>query len=140
MPPPRGKGRFSKDKRPKRNQQSLLFRRKRFCRFTVAGVTELLGPMAAAALDREQSLPAQRATAASDAPCATLIRLFTLGDPVDVAEAVAVAEWPGRVTDLTDRTTIPQLIWLMRRAAFTVSGSPAAQRTSSRLTPMSRSM
>ena len=41
MPPPRGKGRFSKDKRPKRNQQSLLFRRKRFCRFTVAGVKEI---------------------------------------------------------------------------------------------------
>ena len=38
MPPPRGKGRFSKDKRPKRNSQSLLFRRKRFCRFTVANV------------------------------------------------------------------------------------------------------
>ena len=38
MPPPRGKGRFSKDKRPKRNNQSLLFRRKRFCRLTVAGV------------------------------------------------------------------------------------------------------
>ena len=34
--PPRGKGRFSKDKKPKRNYQSLLFRRKRFCRFTVA--------------------------------------------------------------------------------------------------------
>ena len=41
MPPPRGKGRFSKDRRPKRNQQSLLFRRKRFCRFTVAGVEEI---------------------------------------------------------------------------------------------------
>jgi small subunit ribosomal protein S18 len=41
MPPPRGKGRFSKDKRPKRNNQSLLFRRKRFCRFTVAGVTDI---------------------------------------------------------------------------------------------------
>ncbi len=41
MPPPRGKGRFSKDKRPKRNNQTLLFRRKRFCRFTVAGVTEI---------------------------------------------------------------------------------------------------
>ena len=37
----RGKGRFSKDKKPKRNQQSLLFRRKRFCRFTVAGVTDI---------------------------------------------------------------------------------------------------
>jgi small subunit ribosomal protein S18 len=41
MAPPRGKGRFGKDKKPKRNAQSLLFRRKRFCRFTVAGVTEI---------------------------------------------------------------------------------------------------
>ncbi|HZB68589.1 MAG TPA: methyltransferase [Ornithinibacter sp.] len=58
-------------------------------RFTVAGVTELLGPMASAALDREQALPAQRVTAVSDEPCATLVRLFTLGDPVDVREAAA---------------------------------------------------
>lgn len=41
MPPARGKGRFSKDKKPKRNQQSLLFRRKRFCRFTVTGVESI---------------------------------------------------------------------------------------------------
>ncbi len=42
MPPPRGKGRFGKDnKRGKRSSQSLLFRRKRFCRFTVAGVEEI---------------------------------------------------------------------------------------------------
>ena len=41
MPPPRGKGRFSKDRKPKRNQQSLLFRRKRFCRFTVTGVEQI---------------------------------------------------------------------------------------------------
>jgi len=41
MSPPRGKGRFSKDRKPKRNQQSLLFRRKRFCRFTVAGVEQI---------------------------------------------------------------------------------------------------
>ena len=41
MPPPRGKGGFSKDSRPKRNNKALLFRRKRFCRFTVAGVTEI---------------------------------------------------------------------------------------------------
>ncbi len=26
MPPPRGKGKFSKDRKPRRNQQSLLFR------------------------------------------------------------------------------------------------------------------
>ncbi|MEG0411999.1 MAG: 30S ribosomal protein S18, partial [Comamonas sp.] len=31
---------FNKDKRPKRNTQSLLFKRKRFCRFTVANVVE----------------------------------------------------------------------------------------------------
>ena len=41
MAPPRGKGKFSKDRKPKRNTQSLLFRRKRFCRFTVTGVTEI---------------------------------------------------------------------------------------------------
>ncbi|MCK6425403.1 MAG: 30S ribosomal protein S18 [Burkholderiaceae bacterium] len=39
MPPPRGK--FSKDRKTKRNQQSLLFKRKRFCRFTVTGVKEI---------------------------------------------------------------------------------------------------
>jgi small subunit ribosomal protein S18 len=32
---------FNKDKRPKRNTQSLLFKRKRFCRFTVANVVEI---------------------------------------------------------------------------------------------------
>ena len=31
----------SKDKRPKRNTQSLLFKRKRFCRFTAMGVLEI---------------------------------------------------------------------------------------------------
>ncbi|MEY4754120.1 MAG: hypothetical protein RJA44_1795 [Pseudomonadota bacterium] len=39
MAPPRS--RFSKDRKTKRNQQSLLFKRKRFCRFTVTGVTEI---------------------------------------------------------------------------------------------------
>ena len=39
MPGPK---RFNnKDRRPKRNNQSLLFKRKRFCRFTVAGVEEI---------------------------------------------------------------------------------------------------
>ena len=41
MPPPRGKGKFSKDRKPKCNTQSLLFKRKRFCRFTVANVVEI---------------------------------------------------------------------------------------------------
>lgn len=35
-------GRFNKDKkRPRRSSQNLLFKRKRFCRFTVAGVQEI---------------------------------------------------------------------------------------------------
>ena len=54
--------------------------------FTVSGVTELLGPMAAAALERDQALPAQRVAAGSTDPRAVLVRLFTLGDPVDAAE------------------------------------------------------
>lgn len=57
--------------------------------FTVAGVSELLGPMATAALERDQAIPAQRATVASGAPCAALVRLFTLGDPVDATEVAA---------------------------------------------------
>lgn len=36
-----GPKRFSKDKRPKRSSQNLLFKRKRFCRFTVAKVEEI---------------------------------------------------------------------------------------------------
>lgn len=36
------RNKFNKDRKSnKRNQQSLLFRRKRFCRFTVAGVKEI---------------------------------------------------------------------------------------------------
>ena len=37
-----GPSRFkNKDKRPKRPAQNLLFKRKRFCRFTVTGVEEI---------------------------------------------------------------------------------------------------
>ena len=32
---------FGKDRRSRRSGQSLLFKRKRFCRFTVAGVEEI---------------------------------------------------------------------------------------------------
>ena len=58
-------------------------------RFTVAGVTEVLGPMAGGALDREHALPAERVTAASTDPCAALIRLFVLGAPVDLRDIQA---------------------------------------------------
>ena len=54
--------------------------------FTVTGVLDVLGPLASAALGREQSLPARRVAGASASPAATLIRLFTLGDPVDAVD------------------------------------------------------
>lgn len=57
--------------------------------YTVEGVSALLGPLAADALAREQVLPAQRATGASDSPVATLVRLFSLGDAVDEEQAGA---------------------------------------------------
>lgn len=54
--------------------------------FTVTGVLDILGPLASSALAREQSLPARRVASQSPSPAAILIRLFTLGDPVDLAE------------------------------------------------------
>jgi methylase of polypeptide subunit release factors len=57
--------------------------------YTVDGVSDLLGPLASAALAREQVLPAQRVTVGSDAALAALVRLFTLGDAVDEAQAGA---------------------------------------------------
>lgn len=55
--------------------------------YTVEGVEEVLGPVASAALHREEPLPARRATAslAADAPgerVATLVRTFLLGGTV----------------------------------------------------------
>ena len=55
--------------------------------YTVEAVRALLGPLASAALGREQVLPAQRATAEASGPLPTLVRLFTLGDAVDAQEA-----------------------------------------------------
>jgi SAM-dependent methyltransferase len=51
--------------------------------FTVDGVEDLLGPVASAALHREQPVPARRVTAAAGAdPRATLTDLFLLGGQV----------------------------------------------------------
>jgi len=52
--------------------------------FTAEGVRERLGEVAAAALDREEIVPALRATADGD-PLAALIRLWWLGVSVDPA-------------------------------------------------------
>lgn len=50
--------------------------------YTVDGVAEQLGPLAAAALHREQAVPALEETAKAQTPLATLIRAFFLGAPV----------------------------------------------------------
>ena len=51
-------------------------------RFTVDGVARRLGPLASAALHREQPLPALLVTDGADDACAVLLRLLTLGRPV----------------------------------------------------------
>lgn len=56
--------------------------------FTVPGVEELLGPVASAALHREEPVPALLASRGSD-PRAVLVRAFVLGVPVTVAEVAA---------------------------------------------------
>lgn len=65
--------------------------------FTVDGLAAHLGPVVSAALNREQPLPAERATRADSAPAAALVRLFTLGvevsfDTVDAALPTLRAE------------------------------------------------
>jgi methylase of polypeptide subunit release factors len=50
--------------------------------YTVDGVEELLGPVAAAALSREQALPARRALRGRREPTAVLARAFVLGEQV----------------------------------------------------------
>lgn len=50
--------------------------------FTVDGLEDLLGPVASAALHREQRVPALLAAAATPGPAATLLRTFVLGTAV----------------------------------------------------------
>lgn len=50
--------------------------------FTVSGIATRLGPVASAALHRDQPLPALLATEGSPDACGVLVRLLTLGRPV----------------------------------------------------------
>lgn len=61
-----------------------------FTGWTVDAVAELIGPGAAAALDREQRLPALLVARESSSPVAVLMRLFSLGDEVSAGEVRAV--------------------------------------------------
>ncbi|MEO7234073.1 MAG: methyltransferase [Lapillicoccus sp.] len=54
--------------------------------YTVDGVRALLGPVADAALHREQPLPADLATRTRREPVATLVRCFALGIPVSASD------------------------------------------------------
>lgn len=55
--------------------------------YTVEGIEQVLGPVASAALHREQRLPADLATRESDEAVALLTRLFALGFPVSWTDA-----------------------------------------------------
>ncbi|MEO7131236.1 MAG: methyltransferase, partial [Dermatophilaceae bacterium] len=50
--------------------------------FTVDGIAARLGPVASAALQREQLVPALLATDGTADPCGILVRFFTLGQPM----------------------------------------------------------
>ncbi|KQX61630.1 methyltransferase [Angustibacter sp. Root456] len=63
--------------------------------FTVEAVDALLGPVAAAALHREQPTAARRVLATRPSPLATLVRLFVLGDTATVAELDAALPLTG---------------------------------------------
>lgn len=86
--------------------------------YTVDGVEHLLGPLAWAAMEREQILPARRAIAAvlaregSSRAVATLTRALFLAEPVDVADLAAA---------LPDRS----LETMVRLGVVEVSGSRA---------------
>lgn len=58
--------------------------------YTAAAVEALLGPVASAALGREDAVPARRVLAARPEPAAALMRLFTLGEALPRAEVEAI--------------------------------------------------
>lgn len=60
--------------------------------YTIDGVRERLGDVAATALSREETVPALRATAEGD-PLATLIRLWWLGAPVEARGCRRAFPW-----------------------------------------------
>jgi methylase of polypeptide subunit release factors len=54
--------------------------------YTVEGMNDVLGPVASAALRREQTVPGELGTRGSRNPAAVLTRLFPLAVPVDIAD------------------------------------------------------
>jgi len=113
--------------------------------FTVDAVAEALGPLASAALNREQLLPAELATRDADDPVSVLVRLFTLGcslTPSRLAPAVPrvgvdglerlglVAVRDGRVhaqCDLRPYADEQHAWWVASDLSETVTNAPLAQ-------------
>lgn len=109
--------------------------------FTVDGVARRIGNQAVAALDREDPLPAQLATAGED-PLALLIRLFLLGGqltddqllealPRSATEArtwgLVASAGPGRVragVDLRPTTIGTEDVWLAADLSEIATGRP----------------
>ncbi len=60
--------------------------------YTVEGVRRYLGPVAADALDRAETVPASRRLAGVDSPLGTVTCLFLLGEPVPEKVAAAALE------------------------------------------------
>ena len=68
--------------------------------------------------------PFSRGRGKSLPPEAVAAFCCALGKPVVLAgraEAARKTDFPRNVTDLLNRTTLPELVWLLRRAAFVVS-------------------
>ncbi len=113
--------------------------------FTVDAVAEALGPLASAALNREQLLPAELATRDADDPVSVLVRLFTLGrslTPTRLAPAVPrvgvdglerlglVAVRDGRVhaqCDLRPYADEQHAWWVASDLSETVTNAPLEQ-------------
>nr|WP_281497241.1 methyltransferase [Ornithinimicrobium sp. F0845] len=63
--------------------------------YTTERLAEVLGPLASAALHRDQVLPVRRALAATSAPVSALVRLLVLGEEVPVADVAAAVPRTG---------------------------------------------
>ncbi|HET8600395.1 MAG TPA: class I SAM-dependent methyltransferase [Segeticoccus sp.] len=76
--------------------------------FTVDGIAEVLGPLAARALHREQPLPADLATRENSSAAAVLTRLFSLGVAVPSARLAPVVARTG-ITGLLELGLVREL-------------------------------
>lgn len=119
-PPPR----FTQAGQPSALREDLLR-----SAYTADAVAELLGPVAAAALARDQRLPARRRLAGVSGPLATLVRLFSLGDEVSAADAaqafagvtLAAAEEVGLVARRAEQGAVRALCDLQPQASESAS-------------------